>query len=454
MAEAKLNEQKSSPELSQGVKTEYKLVNIEDSLSKIDGGFNIIKTILPDTENLDFRNKAQRAIFLSEQRFADKRKRLASDLKKWIELLSEDNKTPTEFVESCKQKEEKCREIFKENLESALYATKDLEREYRTLDIFFKNTGTDRMSDLRIINVNKNDLQDTKSESSESITDILEQAYNRLSLKNNYGLLIMPGYIFTDHSILKPWAEKARKYRLMLISDHADETSFEDLVENTEDYRGSEAHLKNVILTANWLLGRKKEEIANEEEHFYIPPSSALAGMIYNNTTKNISQPAAGKAYGVVNEVSGVRLDLLRSEIETLMEKQVIPMVFSENRVMAYNDTTLCNADKVKEGYAITRVFDWVGKVMINFLTDEALANWDTITSPPILKGKIQDFLNAQIKARLFQDYKLSDPKQDPETKEIYVDMEITPFFTAKNFNVKLSASKNEKGFNKDCEVK
>jgi len=453
MAETKLNEQ-INPQVEQGERFESKPFNKEESLSKIDGGFNIIKTILPDAENLDFRNKAQRAIFLSEQRFADKRKRLASDLKKWIDLLSEDKKTPTELVESCNQKGKKYTELFKDNLERALYASSNLEREYRTLDVFFKNTGTDRMSDLRLINVDKTTLQDTSSEASENITDILEQAYNRLSLKNNYGLLVMPGYVFTDQSILKPWAEKARKYRLMLISDHADETSYEDLIENTEDYRGSEPHLKNVILTANWLLGRKKEEMANEEDHFYIPPSAALAGMIYNNTNKNISQPAAGKIYGTVNEVNGVRLDLLRNEIEALMTKQVIPMVFSESRVMAWNDTTLCNADKVKEGYAITRVFDWVGKVMINFLTDEALANWDTITSPPILKAKIQEFLNAQKKARLFQDYILSDPRQDPDTKEIYVNMEVTPYFTAKNFNVKLSATKSDNGFEKGCEVK
>ena len=454
MAEVKLNEQ-VNPKLEQGTEGISKpFVNIESSLSKIEGGFNIIKAILPDAENLDFKNKAQRNIFLSEQRFADKRKRLASDLKKWINLLSTDKKTPSEFVELCNQEEEKYTKLFKKNLGYALEATQNLEREYRTLDIFFKNTGSDRLADVRIINVNKNDLRDSQSDSSLAVVDLLEQAYNRLSLKNNYGLLIMPGYVLTEPSILKPWAEKARKYRLMLISDHADETLYDDLVKNTENYRGSDPHLKNVILAANWLLGRKKEEIANEEDHFYIPPSAALAGMIYNNNNKNISQPAANKIYGTVNEIAGVRLDLLRTEIETLMEKQVIPMVFSEGRVMAFNDTTLCeSSDKAKESYAITRVFDWVGKVMINFLTDEALANWDTITSPPILKSKIQEFLNAQKKARLFQDYTIKDPKQDIDTKEITVDMEITPYFTAKNFNVKLSASQGDNGFNKDCEV-
>ena len=454
MAEAKLQEQitgQAAPEVIVEKRPER---SITDSLSKI-GGFNALKSFIPETENLDLKNKAQRNIFLNEQRFAEKRKKLANDLKKWLELLDEDKKTPMEFAESCKQKEKKYKELFSNNLSIAAECIKKMETEYRTLDMFYKNTGSDKIRNLRLINVDKNELQDSNSEFIQEINELLKNSYDRLSLKDSYSLMVMPGYIFEDNAILRLWAQMAHKYKVMLVTDHADETLYDNMIDNTERYRDSDVYLQNIILTSNWLLGRKKEELALEDDNLYVPPSGALAGMMYDES-RNIADPSAGKKHGTLNEVKGVRLDLLKSEIAGLMDKQVVPMVFSEGRVMAFNDTTLFNGDnKAMQSYTIVRVFDWIKKVLMNFLNDEALQNWDTIKSPKLLKEKIQDFLN-QHKGygKLFQDYTLGNPSQDPITKNITVDMQITPYFSAKNFVVKLSATKNKgAGFDKDCDV-
>ena len=454
MAEAKLQEQLTGQAAPEVVVEKRPERSITDSLSKI-GGFNTIKGFLPDAENMDLKNKAQRNIFLNENRFGEKRKKLASDLKKWLDLLAEDKKTPMEFAESCTQKEKKYRELFMDNLSIAAETIKKLETEYRTLDMFYKNTGSDKIRNLRLINVDKNELQDSNSDFIREINELLKNSYDRLSLKDNYSLMVMPGYVFEDNTVLRLWAQMAHKYKVMLITDHADEANYNDMVDNTERYRDSDVFLQNIILTSNWLLGRKKEEVAREEDNFYVPPSGALAGKMYDDS-RNIADPSAGKKHGTLNEVKGVRLDLLKSEIAGLMDKQVIPMVFSEGRVMAFNDTTLFNGDnKAMTSYTIVRVFDWIKKVLMNFLNDEALQNWDTIKSPKILKEKIQDFLN-QHKGygKLFQDYTLGNPSQDPLTKNITVDMQITPYFSAKNFVVKLSATKNKgPGFEKDCDV-
>jgi len=454
MAEAKLSEQHEQQVSVEKVVEKAPVRRIEDSLSKI-GGFNALKSFIPETENLDLKNKAQRNIFLNEQRFADKRKKLADDLRKWLELLAEDKKTPMDYAEVCKQKEKKAKELFSNNLSVAAECIKKLETEYRTLDMFYKNTGSDKVRNLRLINVDKNELQDSNSEFIQEINELLKLSYDRLSLKDSYSLMVMPGYIFEDNAILRLWAQMAHKYKVMLVTDHADETIYDNMVDNTERYRDSDVFLQNIILTSNWLLGRKKEDIALEEDNLYVPPSGALAGMMYDDS-RNIADPSAGKKHGTLNEVKGVRLDLLKSEIAGLMDKQVIPMVFSEGRVMAFNDTTLFNGDnKAMQSYTIVRVFDWIKKVLMNFLNDEALQNWDTIKSPKILKEKIQDFLN-QHKGygKLFQDYTLGNPSQDPNTKNITVDMQITPYFSAKNFIVKLSATKNKgAGFDKDCDV-
>jgi hypothetical protein len=454
MAEAKLSEQVTGQAAPEVVIEKKAARRIEDSLAKI-GGFKTIKGFLPDAENMDLKNRAQRSIFLNENRFGEKRKKLASDLKKWLDLLAEDKKTPMEYAESCSQKEKKYKELFMDNLSIATDTIKKLETEYRTMDMFFKNTGSDKIRNLRLINVDKNELQDSNSDFIKEINELLKNSYDRLSLKDNYSLMVMPGYVFEDNTVLRLWAQMAHKYKVMLITDHADEANYNDMVDNTERYRDSDVFLQNIILTSNWLLGRKKEDMAREEDNFYVPPSGALAGKMYDDT-RNIADPSAGKKHGTLNEVKGVRLDLLKSEIAGLMDKQVIPMVFSEGRVMAFNDTTLFNGDnKAMTSYTIVRVFDWIKKVLMNFLNDEALQNWDTVKSPKILKEKIQDFLN-QHKGygKLFQDYTLGNPSQDPLTKNITVDMQITPYFSAKNFVVKLSATKNKgPGFEKECDV-
>ena len=454
MAETKLSEQTvPGAERSEQVERQQSR-SIEDSLGTL-GGFNTIKNIIPDTENMDPKSKAQRNIFMGEQRFEGKRKKLKADLEKWLDLLAEDKNTPLEFVELCSEKEKKSKELFSENLSNALDSIKKLETEYRTLDMFFKNTGSDKLRNLRLINVNKNELNDSNSEFIQEIEEVLRNSYDRLSLKDSYSLMVMPGYVFEDNSIMRLWAQMAHKYKVMLISDHADEMNFNNMIDNTDRYRDSDVFLQNIILASNWVLGRKAENLAQEEDNLYVPPSGALAGMMYDDT-KNMAQGAAGKKHGTLNEVKGVRLDLLKSEIAALMDKQVIPVVFSEGRVMAFNDTTLFNGDnKAMQSYPIVRIFDWIKKVLMNFLNDEALQNWDTIKSPDELRAKIQSFLNSHKGyGKLFQDYKLGEPRQDPETKNITVDMEITPYFSAKNFLVKLSATKNKNaGFDKDCEV-
>jgi len=138
----------------------------------------------------------------------------------------------------------------------------------------------------------------------------------------------------------------------------------------------------------------------------------------------------------------------MKEEITCLWDNQVVPIVFSEGRVMAYNNNNLyCGDNTAMKEYPIVRVFDWVKKNLMHYVHKIALENWDPFNSPQKLRETIQDFLN-QYKGhgKLFSDYKIiKDPYQDPVTKEVKIDIDITPFFAAKNFIIKLSADRNSK---------
>ena len=421
----------------------------KDLLSSF-GGFNAVRGFMPDADNMNPARKAQKNVFLTDKRFADKRENLKQELKGWLELLDQAGlDSATGFADACKQKEEKYTKVLQQGITDALYATQNLERSYRELDSFFKTCGTDKVKNLRIINVVKEDIADADSGFAEEVDNILRNGFDRLSLKDAYSLVCVPGAVFNDKVDLLRWAKMAFKYKVLLVTDHADEYSFDDLQANTEGYKDSDQELMNVVMTANWIVGREAEKMSSDEEDakaFFIAPSAALCGKLYDETA-NMAQGAGGKKYGTLDGVKGVKSDLLKSEIAALMDNQVIPMVYSEGRVMAFNNTTLYNGDidAMKE-YPIVRVFDWVKKVLMNFVHEVALENWDPFNSPKNLKAKIQEFLNAyKGYGNLFQNYEIGEPRQDPVTKQITCDITLKPFYAAKNFVIKVAADKKDK---------
>ena len=413
------------------------------------GGFNAVRGFMPDADNLNPAKKAAKAVFLSDKRFKDKREGLINDIKGWLEVLEEGHTSATEFVEACKAKEEKQEKVLQQGITDALFATANLERSYRALDSFFKTANTEKVKNLRVINVYKDDIADPDSGFAGEVDAILRGGFDRLSLKDCYSLLVVPGNVFQDKVSLLQWAKIAFKYKVMLLTDHADEYSFDDLFSNTEGYKDSDIELQNVIMTANWIVGRESEQLSADEKEnpaFFISSSSALAGKLYDESA-SMAQGAGGKKYGTLDGVKGVRLDLLKSEIASLMDNQVIPMVYSEGRVIAFNNATLYNGDNtaMKE-YPIVRVFDWVKKVLMNYVHEVALENWDPYNSPKNLKAKIQAFLNDyKGYGNLFQNYEIKEPTQDPITKRITCDISLTPFYSAKNFIIKVAADKKDK---------
>ena len=413
------------------------------------GGFNAVRGFMPDADNLNPAKKAAKAVFLTDKRFKDKREALINDIKGWLEILEEGHTVATEFVDACKAKEEKFEKVLSQGITDALFATANLERSYRALDSFFKTANAEKVKNLRIINVYKDDIADPDSGFAGEVDAILRGGFDRLSLKDCYSLLVVPGNVFQDKVSLLQWAKIAFKYKVMLLTDHADEYSFDDLFANTEGYKDSDIELQNVIMTANWIVGRESEKLSEDEKEqpaFFISSSSALAGKLYDESA-SMAQGAGGKKYGTLDGVKGVRLDLLKSEIASLMDNQVIPMVYSEGRVIAFNNATLYNGDNtaMKE-YPIVRVFDWVKKVLMNYVHEVALENWDPYNSPKNLKAKIQAFLNDyKGYGNLFQNYEIKEPTQDPVTKRITCDISLTPFYSAKNFIIKVAADKKDK---------
>lgn len=423
---------------------------LQKSLSGLDkfGGFQLLKGLIKGVENMDPRRKAIKNVFLNDSAYEDARNRLKNELSLWVEILESGGKDPMEIVDSCKEECQKAERNLSENLFCIHDEIRNLETTYRSLDAFFANAGQGKVDCITLMNVNKEELGDHDSEDTQAVRDELERYFDRLNLKNNYSMLVVPGYL-GDAETVRMWAQTAYKNKVIMLTDFKDSMNFEMLKEELDDasLQGTDPYLGNIVMTANYILGRKKSELAGEDEDLYIPASGALAGRMSNTEETVIAQAAAGKRYGTLDNVKGARMDLRKSEIAALIDLGVIPMVEEDGRTMAFSNHTLYNgASKGLQEYSIVRVFDWIGKVFENYCNDHAMEIWTSAIKSEITQD-IHSFLSDyKGPGGIIEKYTNLKVDQDPKTKDISINVEITPYFAAQNFFIELTGRNTAAG--------
>lgn len=412
------------------------------------GGFQLIKGLIKGAENMDPRRKAVKNIFLTDSTYEEARKKFKNELAMWIDILEAGGEDPMQIIDMCTEKCERAEENLSNNLFNVHEEIKALEVAYRALDSFFANAGQSKVDCITLMNVDKAELESHDSEDTVAVRDELEKYYDRLSLKNNYSLMVIPGYM-GDSDTVRMWANTAYRNKVLMVTDFKDSLNFSMLKEELDDanLQGQNVQLANVIMTANYILGRKKSELAKEDDDTYIPASAALAGRMTNTDEVVIAQGVAGKKYGTLSNVKGARMEMRKSEIAAIIDQGVVPIVEEDGRVMAFSNRSLYNGATLGlQEYPIVRVFDWIGKVFQNFFNDEAFINWNSAVKGE-LQQAIHDFLSDyKGPGKLIENYNLKGITQDPKNKDISVQVELKPFFAAKNFLIELTGHNGTAG--------
>lgn len=416
------------------------------------GGFDLLETSIEGAQNMNPDRKARRQIFMNEANKESEREMLKKTLQIWANALK-DNDSLTDMVAQCEDKSKVAEETLLKNLGIAIHETKELEQAYRTIGLFYKNTETDKVKNVTVINADLDQLQDLdNTRFIDAIHNELVDNYDRLDLKNNYGLLVVPGYLGSN-KVVEKWAKIAHENKVMLVTDFAHLDEPDDVMEmfDAAYLTGGDIYRSNVLMTCNWLVGRGKFDIVGESEDLFVPPSAALAGKIYKTL---MSQVTAGKKFGGINEVDGVRFDLKKSEIANLENMGLIPMVNEYGKVMAFSGKTLFNGDNLGlQTYSVVRVFDYVTKVLMDFLNRRAFENFTAKTRKDIM-GQIVQFLDGITGPdKLIENFEIRRFEQDPIQKDrIYLDIHMKPYFPAKNFMIKMEGQKGDDGTDWDTE--
>ena len=439
MADNAAKQTQGAPLAQQG-----KPVSIEKSIEALAryGGFDLLESSIENIQNVNPERKARRNIFLSEANKAKERETLKKTLELWLNVLS-DNETITDMVASCEDQKKASEELLTKNLAYAVDATKELEANYRTVALFYKNTEEDKVKNVTIVNATLDQLKDLdNTRFIDAVHAELTDNYDRLDLKNNYSILVIPGYLGSN-AVLEKWAKIAHSNKVMLVTDfqHLDEP--DDVMEMFEEANltGGDVYRANVLMTCNWLVGRGRFNEIGETTDLFVPPSAALAGKIYKTL---MSQVTAGKKFGGINEVEGVRFDLKKSEIANLESLGLIPMVNEYGKVMAFSGKTLFNGDNLGlQTYSVVRVFDYVTKVLMDFLNRRAFENFTATTRKDIMNQIVQFLDSITGPKNLIENFEIRRFEQDPKQKDrIYLDIHMKPYFPAKNFLIKMDGHK------------
>ncbi|MEX6687658.1 DUF5458 family protein [Danxiaibacter flavus] len=432
--------------IAEPIKQHTQKTDFNPSIQKLakSGGFSFLENTIDGIANLNPDRKARKEIFLTDPDKKKDRKNLYKTLELWLDILQNSGDT-SGMISKCKHEAEAAEKLMKKNLRDTLKATRSLEVAYRTVAQFYKNAESDKINNVVIVNASAEQIKDLDNPHFiDFIAAELKQHYDRLDLRENYSLLVLPGYLGSN-KVVEKWAKIASENKVMLVTDFANLDKPDDVIEmfTAANLTGGELHRSNVIMTCNYLAGRGKATETGEEEDVFIPGSTSLAGKMHYTL---MSQVTAGKKHGGMNEVDAVRFELKKSEISHLEKLGLVPMVNEYGKVMAFSAKTLFTGDNIGlQTYSVVRVFDYVTKVLFDFLNRRAFENWNVKTEAD-LRGQIVRYLDS-IKGpdKLIEKFKILRFEQDPQQKDrIWLDINITPYFPAKSFVIKLDGHKGE----------
>lgn len=410
------------------------------------GGFDLIESTIEGTQNLSPDRKARRNIFLTEQQKKSERDSLKKALLVWANVL-ENNNEISDMVNMCEEKAASSQKVLEQNLAKAVEESKDLERSYRNVALFFKNTESDKLKNVSFINCELDQMKDLdNTRFIDSVNEELKMNFDRLDLRNNYSIMVLPGYLGSN-KVVEKWAKIAHEHKVMLVTDFEHLDAPDDVMEMFEmaNLTAGDKFKSNVMMTCNWLVGRGKFAELGEEDDLYVPPSGALAGKVYRTL---MSQVTAGKKFGSMNEVDGVKFPLKKSEIASIEKMGLVPMVNEYGKVMAFSAKTLFNGDNLGlQTYSVVRVFDYVTKVMMDFLNRRAFENFNANTRKDLMSQIVKFLDSITGPDKLIEDFTIKRFEQDPVQKDkIHLDIHMKPYFPAKNFMIKMEGQKGDDG--------
>lgn len=410
------------------------------------GGFDFLKTVVDGAENMDPSKRARKAMFLEEDENKADRKLLKKRILNVLAIVNA-HEHVADMVEASEARAQTASQTLRKNLNNCLKKSAELEGSYRSLALFFENAAEEKVKNLVLFDAGNKQTVDADNFSNAvgiflQVANELRDNYNKFDLVNNYSLLVIPGWL-KNNLIVDKWAELAHENKVMMLTDYRHLDSAEEIEKafDKDKLTGSDPHKAHVMMPCNWIIGRESYAEVGETDHLYVSPSMALAGLLWGG---NIAQPSAGLANGKLRMASGTRFAMRKNEVAELESRGLIPLIYEWGRVIPQSARTLFNGDNVgMQTYSVVRVFDWIGKIMQDFLNRRTFTNINNQMLGDIQK-QISRFLSSiEGPGKIIEGYRNLSVRKDPlNPTHVLIDVELKPFFPAKVFNISMTGTK------------
>jgi len=418
-----------------------KLAGLLPSFKTVDGD------LVRGVEWLDPKKDFQRKEFLTKKDFEVQRKLLAERLKIWMQSLGQDDNLDA-IRQNLNEQATKLEANLDKNMKKVLREGRDLETTYRAIDKFFSNAQQepDEKVNAYFANVSGEELVDPDDkEKFEELSKAVADLYREWSIKECFSMAVIPGYLGSVENIDTVARQLGFPNKLHIMTDLPNLESVEEVMDMLEDPNyanlpGIDNYKQYVSVFANYLLAREQNQY--EDEDMWIPPSSAVAGKMYQgDTTVGMQQPMAGFKYGKINEAKYLRFKANQPDASKINEKGVNPMVSFEGTAVSMGAATLFSKETFNV-YSIRRTYDYVYKTLRNYLNKQTFSVIDQKFVDTMRKD-IDKFMKAISGGdNILQDYRVEifADEEMRKRQEIDIKVALNPKYPARTFNIEFTA--------------
>jgi len=427
-------------------------------LSDSFGDFKKLASLLPSfktadgdlvrgVEWLDPKKDFQRKEFLTKKQFGKQRRLLAERLKIWIEALSSSD-DPDEIRKKLNEESARLEANLEKNMKKVHEACREMETTYRAIDKFFANAQSepDEKVNSYFANVGIEELTDPDDrEKFESLTKAVADLYREWSIKECFAMCVVPGYAGSVENIDTLARQLGLPNKVHVLTDLPNFETFEELMDMLEDPNyanlpGIDDYKQYVSVFANYIMARNANQF--EDEDMWVPPSSAVAGKMYQgDLTAGMQQPMAGFKYGKINDAKYIRFRANQPDASKINEKGINPIVNFEGTAVAMGSSTLFNKETFNN-YSIRRTYDYVYKTLRNYLNKQTFSVIDQ-KFIDTLRRDIDKFMKAISGGdNILEDYDVNifADEEMRKRQEIDVKVALNPKYPARTFNIEFMA--------------
>jgi len=418
-----------------------KLANLLPSFKTADG--DLVRGI----EWLDPKKDFQRKEFLTKKDFAVQRKLLGERLKLWVQFLSQSNNLD-DVRKALSEQSAALETNLEKNMKKVHQASRELETTYRAIDKFFANAQQepDEKVNAYFANVSGEALVDPNDkEKFEELSKAVAGLYREWSVKECFSMAVIPGYLGSVENIDGVARQLGLPNKVHVMTDLPNFESFEEVMEMLDDPNyanlpGIDDYKQYVSVFANYLQARGANPY--EDDDLWIPPSAAVAGMMYKgDTTVGMQQPSAGFKYGKIADAKYIRFKANQPDASKINEKGVNPLVSFEGSAVAMGAATLFTKETFNV-YSIRRTYDYVYKTLRNYLNKQTFSVIDQ-KFVDTMRRDIDKFMKAISGGdNILQDYRVEifADEEMRKRQEIDIKVALNPKYPARTFNIEFTA--------------